>query len=306
MYQLYYRPEDAWVGDIMPCYHDGEYYMYYQCDHRKPKGYPDCEPFGWSLSKSKDMIHFTDYGEVLKKDPEGGREQWLFAGSVILNSALELVTGFVLEKLFHQKWWDYSDMPFNIGGYICLMFSLVWGLACLLIMDVFHPLVDKLVSLIPHTVGVVLLCALSLVMLIDLAATVSTILKLNKKLRRLDELAGRIKSASDDIGEALSGRTLALAEKSAEGREALEEKKALLAEKKAAHEQEESGRRAARETAMQHRREALAALKAANEELLATYDFGQKRLLRAFPSMKSTHHGEALEQMKQRLKNLKK
>lgn len=83
MYQLYYRPEDAWVGDIMPCYHDGEYYMYYQCDHRKPKGYPDCEPFGWSLSKSKDMIHFTDYGEVLKKDPEGGREQWLFAGSVI-------------------------------------------------------------------------------------------------------------------------------------------------------------------------------------------------------------------------------
>ena len=238
--------------------------------------------------------------------PLQGNLLLLFAGSVLLTSALELVTGFVLEKLFHQKWWDYSDMPFNIGGYICLMFSLVWGLACLLIMDVFHPLVDKLVSLIPHTVGVVLLCALSLVMLIDLAATVSTILKLNKKLRRLDELAGRIKSASDDIGEALSGRTLALAEKSAEGREALEEKKALLAEKKAAHEQEESGRRAARETAMQHRREALAALKAANEELLATYDFGQKRLLRAFPSMKSTHHGEALEQMKQRLKNLKK
>lgn len=232
---------------------------------------------------------------------------WLtFLAAVVLTSGLEWITGFVLEKLFHQKWWDYSDMPFNIGGYICLMFSLVWGLACLLIMDVFHPLVDKLVSLIPHTVGVVLLCALSLVMLIDLAATVSTILKLNKKLRRLDELAGRIKSASDDIGEALSGRTLALAEKSAEGREALEEKKALLAEKKAAHEQEESGRRAARETAMQHRREALAALKAANEELLATYDFGQKRLLRAFPSMKSTHHGEALEQMKQRLKNLKK
>ena len=44
---------------------------------------------------------------------------WLFVGSVILTSALEWLTGFVLEKIFHERWWDYSDMPFNLGGYIC-------------------------------------------------------------------------------------------------------------------------------------------------------------------------------------------
>lgn len=40
----------------------------------------------------------------------------LFLGSVVLTSALEWVTGLVLEKLFHQRWWDYSDEPFNVGA----------------------------------------------------------------------------------------------------------------------------------------------------------------------------------------------
>lgn len=51
----------------------------------------------------------------------------LYAGAVLLTSALELVTGWVLKKLFHTSWWDYSNMRFNLGGYICLRFSLVWG-----------------------------------------------------------------------------------------------------------------------------------------------------------------------------------
>ena len=60
-------------------------------------------------------------------------------------------------KRQHQKWWDYSKMPFNLNGYVCLLFSLMWGLACLLIMDVIHPMVAGFVAAIPHTLGVVLL-----------------------------------------------------------------------------------------------------------------------------------------------------
>ena len=39
----------------------------------------------------------------------------LYITSVILVTALEWLTGFILEKLFHNKWWDYSKMPLNIG-----------------------------------------------------------------------------------------------------------------------------------------------------------------------------------------------
>lgn len=223
----------------------------------------------------------------------------LFAGSVIVASALEFVTGFLLEKLFHQKWWDYSHMPFNIGGYICPLFSLLWGLVCVFIFKFIHPLTAKLISAIPPALGLPLLCVMCIAIFTDLAATVATILKLNQKLRRLDELAARMRAASDDIGSVLSDRTLTLAARGAERRSRRTEKAAACA-------QEDAARRAAREKAIQRRNAALRELKAANEELLSTYHFGQRRLLRAFPHMRSVHHAEALEQMKQRLRSLKK
>ena len=43
-----------------------------------------------------------------------------FVGAILLTSALEWITGFILEKVFRAKWWDYSDSPFNLNGYICL------------------------------------------------------------------------------------------------------------------------------------------------------------------------------------------
>ena len=49
---------------------------------------------------------------------------FLFVGSFLLTSILEYITGFVLEKVFHNKWWDYSNLPFNIKGYVCLKFSI--------------------------------------------------------------------------------------------------------------------------------------------------------------------------------------
>ena len=68
----------------------------------------------------------------------------LFAGSFLLTSILEYITGFILEKVFHNKWWDYSNKPFNLHGYVCLKFSIYWGLACTFIMDVIHPICSVL------------------------------------------------------------------------------------------------------------------------------------------------------------------
>ena len=62
-----------------------------------------------------------------------------FCRSAVLTTVLEFITGFVLDKLFGRRWWDYSDKKFNIGGYICPQFTVVWGLACLLIMKVVQP-----------------------------------------------------------------------------------------------------------------------------------------------------------------------
>ena len=200
----------------------------------------------------------------------------------------------MLEKAFHQKWWDYSKMPFNLNGYVCLLFSLMWGLACLLIMDVIHPMVAGFVAAIPHTLGVVLLAVFTVLALADLAATVATVVGLNKRLRQLEELAAKIHEVSDSLGERLADTTLAVSEKG----EALKES---AGERRAQREEELSKLRTAREEALRRREAALAELRSANEALLSTYRFGQKRLLKAFPDMKSVRHSEALEQIKARL-----
>jgi len=80
----------------------------------------------------------------------------LFIGSFLLTSILEFITGFLLEKVFHNKWWDYSNLPFNIHGYVCLKFSIYWGMACVFIIDIVHPIIYKFITIIPHILGIVL------------------------------------------------------------------------------------------------------------------------------------------------------
>ena len=76
----------------------------------------------------------------------------LYVFSVILVTLLEGLTGWIMDVIFHNKWWDYSDQPLNIGGYVCIVFSLIWGVACVLIMKFIHPLIHTVLTFIPHTI----------------------------------------------------------------------------------------------------------------------------------------------------------
>lgn len=128
----------------------------------------------------------------------------LFIASMILTSILEFLTGFVLEKIFHYRWWDYSDVPFNLCGYICLKFSIIWGLACVLVVDIIHPVVESVISWLPLLTGKIILGVAGTFILIDFIVTVKTVLKLNAKLEKLEKIAGDIHKFSDRIGGKVS------------------------------------------------------------------------------------------------------
>ena len=138
----------------------------------------------------------------------------LFAGSFLLTSVLEYITGYILEKVFHNKWWDYSDKPFNIKGYVCLKFSIYWGLACTFIMDIIHPIIYAAIRFIPFVLGVVLLSIIMSVFAADCIITVTTILKFNKRLKVMDEMAASIHRLSDEIGENIYENVTDVIEKS--------------------------------------------------------------------------------------------
>ncbi len=137
----------------------------------------------------------------------------LFLGAVLLTSILEWVTGFVLEKIFHHQWWDYSDKKLNLNGYICLQFSLVWGIACVFILQFMIPLADILIGLLPEVAGVALLIFFGGLLLADLTVTVVAIIGLNRKLRHLSMIAQRLRRDSDGIGQRVSRESIELKEK---------------------------------------------------------------------------------------------
>ncbi len=137
----------------------------------------------------------------------------LFAGSVLFTSLLEFVTGWTLERFFHQKWWDYSNTPFNIKGYICLRFSLLWGLAGVFVIDIIHPMIKALIAFIPDTAGKILLCVLLTAFAADFSITLVALLNLPKKLRFMQEFGETLHAVSDKIGENLSEGTINVIDK---------------------------------------------------------------------------------------------
>lgn len=128
----------------------------------------------------------------------------LFVGSVLLTSALEFITGFALAKIFHDKWWDYSNEPCNIMGYVCLRFSLMWGLACMLVMDIVHPIIMRLINAVPERLGYILLSILFATLLADMIVTVLATSKLRKRLHNMAAIEKRMRVISDAVGGSLA------------------------------------------------------------------------------------------------------
>ena len=229
----------------------------------------------------------------------------LYIGGVILPSALELAGGWALYKIYHTRWWDYSDFPFNIGGYICLEFCLLWGVGTLVVMRIVHPVVAGLVDMVPPFVGFVVMCVLYAVYAADVVVTAFAASGLAKTLDAMEQLADSIHAVSDAMTQLLGTTTLNADQK-------LDEQRLQL--KLAAAEAREAAKRASEIAKLNTAEAAKAAQLAAKgtmeraaellrleqlaEELQARSDemqaqllrtpriVGPRRMLRAFPGLK--------------------
>lgn len=186
----------------------------------------------------------------------------LFLGSAGLTTTLEYATGWILERFFHDKWWDYSDKPFNVKGYICLEFTILWGLAAAFVVGAVHPFVFMIIDKTPFVFGVILMSVLLAAFVTDLVITVTELVKLPKKMGAMLEAERALKAISDKIGENISDTAIAAKEK---GDELAEESKPRLEELKAEYEQK----------AAEYKRR------------FENRGFVPKRIFKAFPNLKS-------------------
>ncbi len=107
----------------------------------------------------------------------------LLVGSLIIASLLEMGTGWLLERIFRHKWWDYSDTPHHFKGYISLKFALLWSVLGAGAVRLGLPLVRQFIAWIPRPLGWGLLLAMGVLMLADLVVCTVAIFGINGKLR---------------------------------------------------------------------------------------------------------------------------
>ena len=156
---------------------------------------PVCPIYGFGMVA---VLLFFDYIDI--GDLQEASGIFLFGIGVLFSTAIELFGGWALDKLFHTKWWDYSKEKYNLHGYICLKFSIIWGIGVVFIMHVIHPLVQKFsVNLIPSRIGWWLLAILYIIYFIDLVVTVTEIIGLNKQIKQLEDTKASLRVVSDAI-----------------------------------------------------------------------------------------------------------
>ncbi len=160
------------------------------------------------------------------------KDYWglLFIASMLFTSLIELIGGFILERLFNEKWWDYSEEPFNLKGYICLKFSIMWGVACVLVIDVVHPSIMAVVRLIPQGILILALIVCSAVFAADITVTMINVMKIRRYIRSSEEIRNALEHISEKIGESLSDKTLEAMEHSEQLKEKLTEKEQQMKE----------------------------------------------------------------------------
>ena len=214
----------------------------------------------------------------------------LFFAGAVLTCSLEYLTSWLMEKLLHPRWWDYSKRKFNIGGRVCLIGAVVFGAFSVVLILVLHPWVKSLTDRLTDT-ALTWICAILLVGIVsDLIVTVKGLLGthavfaeyavlLQQKRRELSE---KLRLGAEEGRERIR-------ELSAEERMKLREAAELGAEE----------REKIRRTTEEERERFYA-------KLQMRLNAQQRRTINSFPQWKLTRNNEVLDGLREAMEKARK
>jgi uncharacterized membrane protein len=236
---------------------------------------------------------FGMLGVLFALEPVSGNVLCLFLGGMVLCTAVECFGGWALDKLFHMRWWDYSDKPFNFHGYVCLGYSVMWGIGVVLIVRVLHPLIFGAVRMVPQKVGMVPMVICYVGFAVDLVVSLKTVIGISKNLGELERIAKGLHQLGDEMSSLVGTAVIDTTEKLSEEREEFSQRTAQLAEKFSEEREEHSQKTAQmaeknREERAQRRAELQEKITQLEERSLTLQKriSGNRRILRAFPGLR--------------------
>lgn len=117
----------------------------------------------------------------------------LFFASMVLCSAVEYFGSWILEKMFHTLWWDYSHYKVNLKGRICLLNSVLFGIMGVLAIHFVFPVVMWLFSLVSSTVIRETAIGIFIVFSVDAVFTIKRLVDFNTTMEKLKEFGESLK-----------------------------------------------------------------------------------------------------------------
>ena len=117
----------------------------------------------------------------------------LFIVSVVVLTIWEYLVGVLLEKLFHTKYWDYSNNKFNFQGRICLMNSIFWGILGVVFIKYIHPAIENLIEKIDIRILIFVYSILGIVILVDMITSIIKVKNIKVTLEKIEKLNNEIK-----------------------------------------------------------------------------------------------------------------
>lgn len=123
----------------------------------------------------------------------------LFIIGFFVLSLWEYIVGWLLEKIFHTKYWDYSENKFNIKGRVCIINSLFWGFLGVIFIRYIHPFMQQKIDLVDTNDLLFFTITLSVIILIDFIVSVIKVNNIGINLEKLKNITNTIKEKIEEL-----------------------------------------------------------------------------------------------------------
>ena len=106
---------------------------------------------------------------------------FLFFAGTFLGGAYEYLCSVFTESVFGTVFWDYSKIPFNLGGRINLLYCFFWGIAAVIWLKILYPFISGWIEKIPMRIGKILTWVLLIFMIVNMAVSALALARMDAR-----------------------------------------------------------------------------------------------------------------------------
>ena len=128
---------------------------------------------------------------------------WLFVGSAIIITVFKWISGYLIERIYHIKWWDYSNRHFNIGGYVSLIDSAVLAVLAVVMKTWVNDFLVFLYHSMPKGVADIVIWTLVGLVTVDIITTILAYQGKESRFKLLHRISKKVSGFTDSLNRKL-------------------------------------------------------------------------------------------------------